>query len=342
MAHKNGKTLNYDAVVVLSFGGPEGPEDVRPFLQNVTRGRKIPESRLAEVAEHYQSFGGISPINGQNREFVRHLSAELKCRGLDLPVLFGNRNWHPYLADTLATAVECGYSRILVLVTSAFSSYSGCRQYIEDIEGAVASIDPAASLAVHKVRPFYNSSGFIGAIQDNLRETLKAFNEDTDEDVQILFTAHSIPLSMANNCEYEQQLREACLLVMDQFADHPWKLVFQSRSGPASQPWLEPDISHAIQGSDHSNIVACPIGFVSDHMEVLFDLDLDAKNTCEARDIKFGRVAAVGTNPIFVSGITDLIEQRCGTMQQVATLGVRGEWADHCDLDCCLGPDAGN
>jgi ferrochelatase len=235
--------------------------------------------------------------------------------------------------------VECGYSRILALVTSAFSSYSGCRQYLEDIEGAVASIDPVTTLAVDKIRPFYNSSGFIGAIQDNLRETLEAFDEDADEDVLILFTAHSIPLSMANNCEYEEQLREACLLVMDQFDDNPWKLVFQSRSGPTTQPWLEPDICHAIEGSAQSNIVACPIGFVSDHMEVLFDLDLDAKNACEVRGIKFGRVAAVGTNPIFVSGITDLIEQRCGTMPQVSTLGVRGEWTDRCDLRCCLGSD---
>jgi ferrochelatase len=341
MAHKNGKTLSYDAVVVLSFGGPEGPEDVLPFLHNVTRGRKVPESRLIEVAEHYQAFGGISPINGQNREFVRHLSAELERRGFDLPVMFGNRNWNPYLEDTLATAVENGYSRILVLVTSAFSSYSGCRQYIEDIEGAIASIDSERSLAVDKIRPFYNSSGFIEALQDNLRVTLGEFHDDEEKDVQILFTAHSIPFTMAVNCEYEEQLKEACGLVMDQF-EHPWKLVFQSRSGPPTQPWLEPDICDAIQGSDHMNIVACPIGFVSDHMEVLFDLDLDAKTACETRGIKFGRVAAVGTNRRFVSGMTDLIEQRCGTMQQVVTLGSHGEWADRCNVGCCLGPDSEN
>jgi ferrochelatase len=341
MAHKNGKTLSYDAVVVLSFGGPEGPEDVLPFLHNVTRGRKVPESRLIEVAEHYQAFGVISPINGQNREFVRHLSAELERRGFDLPVMFGNRNWNPYLEDTLATAVENGYSRILVLVTSAFSSYSGCRQYIEDIEGAIASIDSERSLAVDKIRPFYNSSGFIEALQDNLRVTLGEFHDDEEKDVQILFTAHSIPFTMAVNCEYEEQLKEACGLVMDQF-EHPWKLVFQSRSGPPTQPWLEPDICDAIQGSDHMNIVACPIGFVSDHMEVLFDLDLDAKTACETRGIKFGRVAAVGTNPRFVSSMTDLIEQRCGTMQQVVTLGSHGEWADRCNVGCCLGPDSEN
>ena len=197
MAHKNGKILSYDAVVVLSFGGPEGPEDVLPFLHNVTRGRKVPESRLIEVAEHYQAFDGISPIDGQNRGFARHLSAELERRGFDLPVMFGNRNWNPYLEDTLATAVENGYSRILVLVTSAFSSYSGCRQYIEDIEGAIASIDSERSLAVDKIRPFYNSSGFIEALQDNLRVTLGEFHDGEEKDVQILFTAHSIPFTMA-------------------------------------------------------------------------------------------------------------------------------------------------
>jgi len=338
MAHKNGKTLSYDAVIVLSFGGPEGPEDVLPFLHNVTRGRKVPESRLMEVAEHYQAFGGISPINGQNRKFVRHLSAELERRGFDLPVMFGNRNWNPYLEDTLATAVKNGYSRFLVLVTSAFSSYSGCRQYIEDIECAIASIDSVTSLAVDKIRPFYNSAGFIQAIQDNLRVTLEGFHDVAHQDVQILFTAHSIPFSMAVNCEYEEQLKEACVLVMDQFGAQPWKLVFQSRSGPPTQPWLEPDICDAIERSDHMNIIACPIGFVSDHMEILFDLDNDAKAACKTRGIKFGRVAAVGTNPSFVSAMTDLIEQRCGTMHQVVTLGSQGEWADRCNVGCCLGP----
>jgi len=338
MAHKNGKTLNYDAVIVLSFGGPEGPEDVLPFLHNVTRGRKVPESRLMEVADHYQAFGGISPINAQNREFVRHLSAELKCRGFDLPVLFGNRNWTPYLEDTLATAVENGYTKILVFVTSAFSSYSGCRQYIEDIEGAIATIDSAATLTVDKIRPFYNSAGFIQSIQNNLRVTLEGFQDGARQDVQVLFTAHSIPFSMAVNCEYEEQLKEACELVMDQFHEHPWDLVFQSRSGSPTQRWLEPDICDAIEVSDHMNIIACPIGFVSDHMEVLFDLDRDAKKACEIRGIKFGRVSAVGTNPDFISGITDLIEQRCGTLEQVITLGTRGEWADRCEVGCCLGP----
>ena len=342
MAHKNGTSLNYDAVLVLSFGGPEGPQDVVPFLQNVTRGRQIPDSRLREVAEHYQTFGGVSPINGQNREFIGHLSEELKSRGVDLPVMFGNRNWHPFLVDTLNAAVESAYSRILVLVTSAFSSYSGCRQYLEDIKSAVSSIDPATPLAVDKIRPFYNSSGFIVATQSNLCATLEEFKDVPNKDVQILFSAHSIPLSMADNCDYEDQLKEACSLVMERFSDNPWELVFQSRSGQPAQPWLEPDICQAIKGSDHTNIVACPIGFVSDHMEVLFDLDIDARNTCENHGIKFARVAAVGTNPMFVSGIADLIEQRCGTMPQVSTLGVRGEWPDRCDLGCCLDPATHN
>ena len=342
MAHKNGKTLSYDAVVVLSFGGPEGPDDVLPFLRNVTRGREVPEDRLMEVAQHYQAFGGISPINGQNREFVQHLSAELDRRGFDLPVLFGNRNWYPYLKNTLDSAVENGYARILVLVTSAFSSYSGCRQYIEDIETAVESVGSRMPLAVDKIRPFYNSSGFIEALQDNLRVTLDEFHDDEKQDVEILFTAHSIPFSMSVNCEYENQLIEACGLVMDQFGGHPWQLVFQSRSGPPTQPWLEPDVCDVIKTSQYRNIIACPIGFVSDHMEVLFDLDVDAKAVCENRGIKFGRVAAVGTNPRFVSGMTDLIEQRCGTLQEVVTLGSHGEWLDRCKVGCCLGHDLDN
>ena len=342
MAHLNGRNLDYDAVLILSFGGPEAPEDVLPFLQNVTRGREVPESRLLEVAGHYQAFGGISPINSQNREIVRHLSEELQVRGLDLPVMLGNRNWHPYLRDTLTTAVNRGYSSLLVVVTSAFSSYSGCRQYLEDIERAVQDIDSGHSLRIDKIRPFYNSAGFIDALQHNLREALEAFAETPSEEVQVLFTAHSIPLSMATNCEYEAQLIDACSLVMGKFDNYPSELAFQSRSGPAAQPWLQPDICDVIEASNYANIVVCPIGFVSDHMEVLFDLDLEAKNACEMRDIKFTRVAAVGTNPIFISGVADLIEQRCGTMEQVVTLGTRGEWADRCDLGCCLGVNTAN
>jgi ferrochelatase len=233
-----------------------------------------------------------------------------------------------------------GYSRLLVLVTSAFSSYSGCRQYLEDIERAVATLDSETSLIVDKIRLFYNSAGFIGAVQDNLRKTLIEFEHTPNEDVQILFTAHSIPKSMADNCDYEVQLTEACTQVMDGFERHPWQLVFQSRSGRPSQPWLEPDICDAIEVSDRVNIVVCPIGFVSDHMEVLFDLDLEAKNACEDRHIKFARVASVGTNPMFVSGIADLIEQRSGTLEQVLTLGTHGEWANRCELGCCLSSDA--
>jgi ferrochelatase len=233
-----------------------------------------------------------------------------------------------------------GYSRLLVLVTSAFSSYSGCRQYLEDIERAVATLDSETSLIVDKIRLFYNSAGFIGAVQDNLRKTLIEFEHTPNEDVQILFTAHSIPKSMADNFDYEVQLTEACTQVMDGFERHPWQLVFQSRSGRPSQPWLEPDICDAIEVSDRVNIVVCPIGFVSDHMEVLFDLDLEAKNACEDRHIKFARVASVGTNPMFVSGIADLIEQRSGTLEQVLTLGTHGEWANRCELGCCLSSDA--
>ena len=231
----------YDAVIVVSFGGPEGVDDVIPFLDNVLRGRNVPEERKLEVAEHYYHYNGISPINGQNRQLVQALENELAVHGVRLPVYLGNRNWHPYIADTLREMMNQGYNRILAFVTSSFSSYSGCRQYREDIESAQESIGEGAPI-VDKIRVFYNHPGFIESNVERIKEAFSGLPKCDREKVQLVFTAHSIPRSMAKKCRYETQLTECVQLIADALDHKKWNLVYQSRSGSPHQPWLEPDI----------------------------------------------------------------------------------------------------
>lgn len=272
--------LPYQALLVLSFGGPNQPEDVIPFLENVLRGRNVPKERMLEVAEHYYHFGGKSPINEQNLALIGALRAELDAHGLaNFPIYFGNRNWHPLLEDTMRAMAADGISRALCLTTSSFSSYSGCRQYRENIAATREAIGASAP-HIDKIRVWYNHPLFIEAVADRVREATFRLEPEHQTSARLVFTAHSIPSSMAASCDYEKQLKETCRLVAEAVGGHPYVLVYQSRSGPPNQPWLEPDIGDYIRAQhaagDHHAIVIVPVGFVSDHMEVMFDLDEEA------------------------------------------------------------------
>src|SRR6202167_1672687 len=276
----------YDAVLVLSFGGPEKPDDVIPFLENVLRGRNVPRERMLAVAEHYHHFDGKSPINDHNRALIAALKVELASHGLRLPIYWGNRNWHPLLADTLRQMRADGVRKALAFVTSIFSSYSGCRQYLEDIERARAEVDGASQ--IHKLRSFYNHPLFIEAQADEVRAALR------NRPAKLLFTAHSVPLSMADTSDYQKQLHESCRLVAECLGVGDWRLVYQSRSGPPGQPWLEPDIGDVLREMDRgADIVVVPIGFVSDHMEVIYDLDTEAQDIARQRGVNLVRAATV-------------------------------------------------
>ncbi|MEM9565793.1 MAG: ferrochelatase [Actinomycetota bacterium] len=332
----------YDAVLVLSFGGPEQPDDVLPFLRNVTRGRNVPDERLAEVAEQYAQFGGRSPINDHCRALIAALDEELRRAGLELPVYWGNRNWHPMLADTVATMTADGVRRALVFATSAFSSYSGCRQYREDLERTTDAVGSAAP-ALQKLRLFYNHPGFVEPMAANVAAAVG----DAEADIvsgahRIVFTAHSIPVSMSTSCDYEPQLHEAAQLVMDGagLGHCEWDLVYQSRSGPPHIPWLEPDVNdhiEAIAAEGATGVTLVPIGFVSDHMEVLFDLDTQAVATAEAAGIELRRAATVGTDPRFITMIRQLIEEQVSAGPPL-WLGQSGPWPDQCPEGHCLAP----
>ncbi len=330
--------MGYDAILLISFGGPEGPDDVMPFLRNVTRGRGVPDERLAEVAEHYHHFGGVSPINQQNRDFLEVWRRDLVEAGIDLPVYWGNRNWDPYLTDVVATMRDDGVSRAIGFVTSAFSSYSGCRQYREDVLRAQGEVGAGAPV-VDKLRVFYNHPGFISAQADRVRESLADLEAGSSP--RLVFTAHSIPTSMAATSDYEAQLLEACRLVVDDLgADHDWDLVYQSRSGPPQVPWLEPDVGDHLRDLHTKGVEAVcivPIGFVSDHMEVLFDLDEEAREVCEELGLRMVRAGTVGTHPAYVSMATELVRERMGLVAPRA-LGGRGPNHDVCPLDCCPAP----
>ena len=320
----------YDAVVVLSFGGPEGPDDVMPFLENVLRGRNVPRERMLAVAEHYHHFDGKSPINEHNRALIAGLERELAGHGIELPIYWGNRNWHPLLPDTLRQMKADGVSKALAFVTSIFSSYSGCRQYLGDIERARAEVEGAP--VIHKLRKFYNHPLFIEAQADEVRTALGG------RVAKIIFTAHSIPVWMAETSDYQKQLQEACRLVAGQIGASDWRLVYQSRSGPPSQPWLEPDIAEVVRGIEPgAEIAVVPIGFVSDHIEVIYDLDIELQAIAREGGVNLVRAPTVGVHPKFLQMIRELIEERLGLCQPRA-LGQYGPSHDVCRADCCPAP----
>src|SRR6516162_5579391 len=280
--------MTYDALLIVSFGGPESREDVIPFLENVLRGRNVPRERMLAVAEHYYHFEGKSPINQQTRELISALKQELTEHGPKLPVYWGNRNWHPMLPDTLRQMKQDGIRRALAFVTSAYSSYSGCRQYREDITRAQAEVGEGAP-EIDKLRAFFNHPGFIDATEARLRDAVAELPATARNNLQIVYVAHSIPLSMANTCDYVSQLEEVRKLVSARVGIANDVLVYQSRSGAPGQPWLEPDIldylREAKQRNSASGVVIAPISFISDHMEVLYDLDIEARQLCESLDL---------------------------------------------------------
>jgi len=302
----------YDAFLLVSFGGPEKREDVIPFLENVLRGRNVPRERMLEVAEHYYHFDGVSPINGQNRELIAALQAEFAAHNLNLPIYWGNRNWYPMLAETVARMKTDGIRNAIAFATSAYGSYSGCRQYREDL-------DRAGGASFDKLLPFSGHPGFIAAAAARLKDALEKLPGAT-----VVYTAHSVPLSMAQSSPYEQQLRDACAKVHE-LAAAPGSptLAFQSRSGPPGQSWLEPDIGEYIRQTSDKRLIVMPIGFLSDHMEVLYDLDTEAAEIARERGIEFVRAVTVGTHPLFVSAIRQMVQL---AMENGVTT---------CPPDCC-------
>lgn len=326
-----------DALLLIAFGGPEQPADVLPFLENVLRGRNVPRERMIEVAEHYYHFGGVSPINGQMRELVPLVESELRGHGPRLPVYWGNRNWHPMLADTIRQMRDDGVKRALAFVMSAYSSYSGCRQYLEDIARAREAVGPGAP-EIDKLRLFFNHPGFIEPMSEHVRNALGQLPS-----AALVYTAHSVPASMAASSQYEAQLREACRLVSERVGRGDWRLAFQSRSGPPTQPWLGPDISdylRELHGAGVRDVVISPIGFISDHMEVLYDLDTEARALCGELGMTLVRVATVGNHPAFVSMIAELARERMGEAQR-RWLGELGPSRDECEPSCCAPPRRG-
>ena len=328
--------LPFDALLVVSFGGPNGPDDVMPFLENVLRGKNVPRERMLEVSEHYQHFGGKSPINDQNLALIEAIKADLAANGIDLPVYWGNRNWHPMFADTLEQMKKDGIKKSLAFFTSIFSCYSGCRQYRENIIEAQEQVGPDAP-EVHKLRMAFNHPLYIGASADRVQKALEQIPESRRSAARVVFTAHSIPLSMAENCKYETQLKEASRLIMEAIGQNPWDLVYQSRSGPPQQPWLDPDICDHIQALHDAggieDIVIMPVGFVSDHMEVMFDLD-EAMDICKELSINMVRAGSVGVHPQFVSMVSQLILERTTGAEKQAIGNMPPNW-DVCPKDCC-------
>jgi ferrochelatase len=330
----------YDALLVVSFGGPEGPGDVMPFLQNVLRGRPVPPERLREVASHYEHFGGVSPLNAWCRGLVGALREELDRHGPRLPVYWGNRNWHPMLADTLREMAASGVRRALAFVTSAYSSYTGCRQYLEDIARAREAVGDGAPL-VDKLRVFHNHPGFVEPLVELVGTAFERIPEPARPDARLAFTAHSLPHSLAATSNYQLQLEETAGLVAAALGRKDWSLVYQSRSGPPGQPWLEPDIVdhlRALAASGVRDVVVAPIGFISDHMEVVYDLDLEARSRAVELGLNMIRAATVGTHPRFVRMIRELVLERLEDDPARLHLGSRGPAPDVCPPDCCPPP----
>jgi protoporphyrin/coproporphyrin ferrochelatase len=341
---------DYDAFLLVSFGGPEGPGDVLPFLQNVTRGRGVPPERLAEVAHHYELFGGVSPINRQCRDLLTAVAKDFAAAGLDLPLYWGNRNWHPYLADTVARMAADGVTHALAFVTSAYGSYSSCRQYLDDIEAARAQAGPGAP-RIDKIRHFFNHPGFVGPFTEAALAAIRSLSPSVSHDAFLVFTAHSVPEAMAAASGpagglYPAQLAEASRLIAGRLAEaegheRPWRLVYQSRSGPPSVPWLGPDVCDhltALAAEGAPGVVVVPVGFVSDHLEVVHDLDLEAAKVARGLGLPMARAATPGTHPRFVSMITELVSERRGQLASARALGSLGPGPDFCPNDCCPRP----
>ncbi len=360
----------YDAVLLAGFGGPEGQEDVIPFLRNVTRGRGIPDERLEEVAHHYRHFGGVSPINEHNRQLREALEQELRSRGMEQAVLWGNRNWAPYLEDVVQEAAEAGHTRLLGLATSAYSSYSSCRQYREDFARALISTGLAGKVRIDKIRQFFDAPGFVEPFVESVGRTVSEFRRDglRDEQIRILFCTHSIPTDDAERSgprgqdfgpggAYAAQHHAVAERIMERIrregrAEHSagtvpgWEVVYQSRSGPPSQPWLEPDVCDRIAELPEEGVravVISPLGFLSDHMEVMWDLDEEAMEAAEEAGLQAVRTATPGVHPAFVSGLADLIQERmAGTApEQRPAETPLGPWFDVCRPGCCENIRAG-
>lgn len=331
----------HDALLFVSFGGPEGPEDVLPFLENVTRGRGVPAERLREVAGNYERLGGKSPLNEQNRALIRALEPELERAGLALPIYFGNRHWNPTLREAIGRMAADGVKRALAFVTSAYSSYSGCRAYLEDIERARAEVGVHAP-PVEKLRAFWNHPGFVEPLAANVTRALAAIPAERLGNAALAYTAHSIPVSMSENCDYLVQLREVQGLVDERVKPPvPSRLVFQSRSGPPGQPWLEPDILDHLEDLQRlgtSDVVVAPIGFLSDHVEVVFDLDTQALEKAVELGLHMVRADTVGTAPPFVHMIVELVRERLDPATSPRSLGSLGPRPMPCDADCCPAP----
>jgi ferrochelatase len=326
--------MKYDALLVVSFGGPEGMDDVMPFLENVVRGRNVPRERLLGVAEHYEMFGGVSPINQQNRELIADLQEELRANGPALPIYWGNRNWHPMLADTVRQMAADGVKNALAFVTSAYSSFSSCRQYQQNIADAQAAVGPTAP-RIEKLRVFYNHPLFI---EVNVDRIIRSASPHLEAGAHLAFTAHSIPESMAARCDYGAQLKETGSLIAEALGVSNWKVVYQSRSGSPSQPWLGPDICEHIKqlkSEGVTNLILAPIGFVSDHMEIIYDLDVEAKKVADELGISLVRSATAGNDPRFVKMIRELILERVDNAP-ARFLGSRGAAHSICPVDCCL------
>ncbi|PYI69341.1 ferrochelatase [Arthrobacter livingstonensis] len=352
---------HYDAILLASFGGPEGQEDVIPFLRNVTRGRGIPDERLEEVSHHYRANGGISPINAQNRALKAALEVELAARNINLPVLWGNRNWNPYIPEVLQSAYDAGHRRLLMLTTSAYSCYSSCRQYREDIGMALTETGLDGKLAVDKIRQYFDHPGFVEPFIEGTAASLAQVRADLaaagtpDAPVHILFATHSIPMrdaEAAGSSEYElREFAEGSAYVAQHLANaeaimarvdpgQDWSLVYQSRSGAPHVPWLEPDINDAINelaANGTKGVVVVPLGFVSDHMEVLWDLDTEARETSRELGLAFDRAPTPSTHRKFVTGLVDLICERTveNNVAERPAMTKLGPWYDVCNTGCC-------
>jgi len=333
-------TCAYDAILVLSFGGPEKREDVIPFLENVLRGKPVPRERLLEVAEHYYHYDGVSPINQQCRELITALQKELTAAGIQLPIYWGNRNWHPLLPETLQQMHRDGVRKVLTYVTSGFSCYSGCRQYRENILAALE--DPAlAGMEVHKIRVFYNHPDFIDVLSESVGAAVRQVAAGGQAPA-VAFTAHSIPMGMANTSDYQRQLGESCRLTAERLSlgAEQYRLVYQSRSGRPEDPWLEPDILDYIRelhAAGVRSVVISPVGFLSDHMEVLYDLDDAARHLCDELGMTMVRAATPGTHPQFIQMIRKLIAERLSGAQREC-IGLYPANHDVCPTDCCPAP----